>query len=92
MAVPYDLDTVMASDPHRHRDPPSLSGAGMLAVSIAAAAIVGLLTLIQSAPSDVPPPPPAGPNGTAPRDAGALRQHIESAPETDGDSRGAHEQ
>jgi hypothetical protein len=50
MAVLHDLGSSMTPDPPPRRDPPSLSGAGMLAISIAAAAIVGLLILIQSAP------------------------------------------
>jgi hypothetical protein len=89
----------MTSTPrHRHGDPPSLSrtGAGILAASIAAAAIVGMLTFVQSAPLGVQ-------TGTVPAsvdkvrqrstveppDAGVDRHRAVHAPEPDGASAAA---
>jgi hypothetical protein len=90
----------MTSNHVHHRDPPSLprGGAGVLAASIAAAAIVGLLTLIQSAPPGVQNTAPASAD-SAPRrdaaepiDAGVDWQRVEHAPEADGASVAAYEQ
>jgi hypothetical protein len=85
-------------------DPPSLprTGAGMLAASIAAAAIVGLLTLLtllQSAPHSMQTlvPTSADNGGAPPRDAalpldaGVDWQRVERAPLPDGASVAAYE-
>jgi hypothetical protein len=90
----------MTNDPLRpHRDPPSLprTGAGVLAASIAAAAIVGLLTLMQSTPPGVQAlvpanaanAPPQGDN--EPLDTGVDWQHMEHMPEPHGASVAAYE-
>jgi hypothetical protein len=76
----------MTSTPRHHGDPPSLprTGAGVLAASIAAAAIVGLLTLIQNAPPGVQTVVPASADNASPR--------VEHAPKTDSTPVTAHEQ
>jgi hypothetical protein len=89
----------MTSNHVHRRDLPSLprGGASVLAASIAAAAIVGLLTLIQSAPPGVQTTAPASADSTArrdttePLDAGVDWQRMEHAPEADGASVAAYE-
>ncbi len=75
-------------------------GAGALAVSIAAAVIAGLLTLVQTAPTDVHPAAPvreisadsASPGSTAePLHHGVDWRHIDRAPESEGASIAAYE-
>jgi hypothetical protein len=91
----------MTTTTRHHDDPPSLprTGAGMLAASIAAAAIVGLLTLLQSAPQSMQTlvPGSADNGGAPPRDAalpldaGVDWQRVERAPLPDGASVAAYE-
>jgi hypothetical protein len=88
----------MTSNPRPNATEPSLqrSGAGILAASIAAAAIVGLLTLVQTAPAD----PHATASISAPRndadarplDAGVDWNRVERAAESPGTSVAAYEQ
>jgi hypothetical protein len=89
----------MTNKPRHHGDPPSLrrTGAGVLAASIAAAAVVGLLTLMQSAPPGVQTLVPASADNSAPQrdaieplDAGVDWQHVEHAPLPDGASVAAY--
>jgi hypothetical protein len=90
----------MTPNPHRHHgDPPSLprTGAGVLAASIAAAAIVGLLTLMQSAPPGVQSLVPASADSASqrdaaePLDAGVDWERVPRAPEPDGASVAGYE-
>jgi hypothetical protein len=93
------METAMTSHHVHHRDPrsPHRGGTSVLAASIAAATIVGLLTLIQSAPPGVQPPAPASAdvaprrNATEPLDAGVDWQRMEHAPEANGASVAAYE-
>lgn len=97
--TPPPLEIDMTSNPHPHHDRSSLRGAsaGVLAASIAAAAIVGVLTLMQSAPAGEQSAPPSGPDtaqrdAAEPLDAGVDWSRVEHAPETDGASVAAYEQ
>ena len=84
----------MTSQPHHdhHDAPPSLprTSAGVLAASIAEAAIVGVLTLIQNAPPGTQSPVPASADSTPqrdatlPLDAGVQRHRANHAPAPDG--------
>jgi hypothetical protein len=86
---------------HSHSQPDNRctlpSGAGVMAASIAAAAIVGLLTLVQSAPLSVQTAAPvsadSAPRGedTEPLDAGVDWQRVDHAPEQNGASVAAYE-
>jgi hypothetical protein len=91
----------MTSNPlplHRG-DPPSLprTGAGVVVASIAAAAIVGLLTLVQIAPlgaqTIVPASADSAPqrDAVAPLDRGVDWQRVDHAPEQNGASVAAYE-
>lgn len=82
---------------HNHRPALPASSAGVLAASIAAAAIVGLLTFVQSASLGVQTPAPVGADGAPqhsaadPLDAGVDWRRVEPAPEPDGASVAAYE-
>jgi hypothetical protein len=101
--MPSNLRPLRTLRPASPNDPsPTRAATGTVAVSLAAAVLVGLLLLAQNAPRGAPDAipgangaaeaaPRAGAQAPAALDAGVDWQRVERAPADDGQSIGAYE-